>query len=123
MEVEDGRVKDVVEFTESDVLLRLPTARLPRAKADRQRLITLLKLALDRVAFGLDEVSAHRINAACHEYACADQNLPHNVASRGDLVTRRGKRGSYVYRATQPGIERARALLVELFNDDTELRV
>jgi hypothetical protein len=115
-------VRDRVEFGD-DALVRLPVDRLPRAKADRQRVIALMKLAIDRVGYGLDDVSAQRVNAACSEYACVDQNISHNIAARGDLITRRGKRGAYLYRITQPGLQRARELMIELFEGDGELRV
>ncbi|HEX3910339.1 MAG TPA: hypothetical protein VHW67_06525 [Solirubrobacteraceae bacterium] len=117
------RIEDVVEFTADEPLLRIPVARLPRAKAERQRSLVLLKLAVERVAYDRSDVPAGKINAMCADYACMDQNLPANVSSRGDLATRRGKRGTYFYRATQPGIQRAKALLEELFETEEELRI
>ena len=117
------RILDVVEAGDGGATIRPPAARLPRSKADRQRVLTLLKLAVDRVGYDVPEVRAQTVNALCSEYACADQNLPNNVAARGDLVARRGKRGAYVYRATQPGLERAHELFVELFSGDGDLRV
>jgi hypothetical protein len=116
------RVEDVIEFTGDEPLLRIPSGRLPRGKADRQRALVLIRLAVERVAYDRTDVPASRINATCADYACMDQNLPHNVSSRGDLATRRGKRGAYVYRATQPGMQRARDLLRDLFESEEELR-
>jgi hypothetical protein len=117
------RVDDILEFGDEQSLLRLPARRLPRSKADRQRVLVLLKLSVDRVAYDRADVPAKDVNAICLEYACLDQNLPNNVASRGDLATRRGSRGAYTYRATQPGLQRARELLQEVVNGDGELKV
>jgi hypothetical protein len=116
------RIEDVIEFGEQEAFLRVPSARLPRSKADRQRVLALLKLAVDRVGYRREEVAAAQINAACAEYSAMDQNLPHNLMARAGLITRRGKRGAYVYRATQPGMERAKHLMVELFDSEGELR-
>lgn len=121
--IDHDRVRDVVEFGDGQALLRVGSSRLPKSKAEKQRVLTLLKLASDRIAYGAEEVSAQKVNAVCDDYNCADQNLPHNVAARGDLVTRRGKRGAYVYRATQPGAQRARELFSELLDGEGELRV
>jgi hypothetical protein len=117
------RVEDVIEFTAEEAQLRIPAARLARAKADRQRVLVLIQLAVERIAYNRTEVRASRINATCADYGCMDQNLPNNVSSRGDLAARRGQRGSYAYRATQPGIQRARTLLQELFETQGELRL
>jgi hypothetical protein len=121
--VDAERVEDVIELTADEALLRIPVRRLPKAKADRQRVLVVIKLAVERVAFERADVPASRINATCAEYACMDQNLPGNVASRGDLAARRGKRGAYSYRATQPGMERAKDLLRDLLDSEEELRV
>lgn len=121
--VDVERVEDVIEFDTDEALLRIPARRLARAKAERQRVLVLVKLAVERVAYDRAEVPASRVNATCAEYACLDQNLAQNVISRGDLATRRGRRGSYVYRATQPGIQTAKDLLRNLFTTDEELRV
>jgi hypothetical protein len=123
LDVDPDRILDVIEPGDGEAAVRPPAARLPSTKADRQRVLTLLKLATDRVGYDTPEVRAQAVNALCTEYACADQNLPNNVAARGDLVTRRGRRGAHVYRATQPGLERARELFVELFAGEGILRV
>jgi hypothetical protein len=104
------RLQDLVEFERDSGRITVSTARLPRAKADRQRVLSMLKLSLDRIGFERDATGARSVNALCDEFACADQNLPHNVTSWGDYISRRGSRGSYTYRLSQPGMERAQAL-------------
>jgi hypothetical protein len=121
--VDVARVEDVFEFDGDEALLRIPSRRLARAKADRQRVLVLIKLAVERVAYERSDVPASRVNATLTDYACMDQNLAQNVTSRGDLATRRGRRGAYFYRVTQPGIQIAKDLLLNLFNTDEELRV
>jgi hypothetical protein len=112
----------VVEFEGDELTIRIPAGRLARSKADRQRVLALLTVATDRVAYGIQEVPASRVNAICDDYSCLDQNVPQNVA-RGGLLARRGKRGAYTYRATQPGLERAKTLLKELVEGDGALRL
>lgn len=120
---DEDRIRDLVVLSDGRVSLTLSVARLPRSKADRQRLLTLLLLAVERVGLGVDETPARRVNDVCREYSCLDQNLAMHVASRGDLVTRRGKRGSYSYRVTQPGLQRAREVFAELVDGNDEVYV
>lgn len=112
--VDTATIKDHIEFAEAKGVPRPPNSRLPRSKADRQRVLTLLTLAVNRIGYGQEEVPSSEVNALAAEYASLDQNLPHNISQRGELITRRGKRGAFEYRATQPGLERARDLLREL---------
>jgi hypothetical protein len=119
--VDPERLLDVLEFPPDGVLLRIPSARLKSSRADRQRLLALLKLAIDRKAYGREEVSTQQINVVCSDYGCLDQNITSNLAAREDLIMRRGKRGAYFYRVTQPGIERARGLLYALLEGDGEI--
>lgn len=120
---EADRIEDVIEFGEEESALRIPAAQLPRSRADRQRILALLKLAADRIAYDVDQVPAARIGSVCDDYGSLDQNLAQNLAGRGDLITRRGKRGGYVYRATQPGLERARQLLAAVLEGEERVRL
>ena len=111
-------VMDVFEFADHGVRLGAPSGRLPKSKAKRQRVLVLLKLAADRVAYGAQEVPASQINEIAAHYACLDQNLPQNVAGRSSLVTRRGTRGAFRYRITQMGLDRAKELISSLAAGD-----
>lgn len=117
------RIQDVIELGDDGSVLRIPAAQLPRSRADRQRILALLKLSVDRIAYEIESVSAAEIGAVCDDYGSVDQNLAQNLAARGDLITRRGKRGGYVYRATQPGLERARQLLGAVLDGEDRVRL
>jgi len=118
-----ARIRDIAQFDEDGALPTPPSGRLPRSKADRQRIITLLKLAFDRIGYGTEDVRASGVNAACSAFACLDQNLPNNILKLDTQVARRGKRGAFTYRATQQGMERARTLTRQLLDGTEELTV
>jgi hypothetical protein len=120
---DQDRLADLIEFSAEGARLRIPVNQLPKSKAKRQRVLTLLKLAIDRVGYGVDEVTSQQVNAVADDYSSLDQNLPGNVTGRGGLVTRRGKRGTYAYRATQPGIQAAREALQRLLEGEEGVEV
>lgn len=123
MGVEAIRVEDVFELTESAALIRVPARRLPVPKAHRQRVLVLLRLAAERIGYERMELPGADVNATCADYGCMDQNLPQNVKSRAELVSRRGRRGKSFYRITQQGMQRAQDLFQQLFMTDEVLRV
>ena len=124
-DVQEDALADRLDFDDAEgATPSIPSTRLGKGKADRQRTLALLKLAADRKGLGVEEVPVSQINALADEYSALDQNLPHNVAKRGELIARRGKRGAYSYRITRMGLERARELFQALVNEDEgELRV
>ena len=121
--LEEDRLADLFEFSGERAEVRVPIRRIPSAKSDRQRVLALLKLAADRIAYGADSVDSKIVYALCADYGCADQNLPNNLQTRADLIDRRGKRGSYRYRPTQPGLQRAREIIRELAETDEMVRI
>jgi hypothetical protein len=98
---------DAFDFGPDGVDLHVHSRVLPVSKSGRQRLLALTKLALDRVAYGRDDVDARRVNAVCERYDCMDQNLPGNLKNYENYITRRGQRGAYAYRITQFGLDEA----------------
>jgi hypothetical protein len=119
--IDTTRVADIVEFSEDGARPIVVPNRLPASKAQQQRVLGILKLALDRVAYGREEVETKRIYQLCEAYGIADQNIHSNLISRGNFVNRRGPRGSQTYRLTVPGLEAARTLFVELADSDARL--
>jgi hypothetical protein len=123
MKAEPTRVSDVIEVGDASATFKPHSSRLPRGKANRQRVLVLAQLAIARVGYEKQGLPASEVNALCSEYACLDQNLPHNVTTHGDFISRRGRRGSYVYRISEPGLQRAQEVLSELLEGDGEVRV
>lgn len=113
--VDIDQILDFVHFAEEgDARPTIPAARLPSTKAKQQRVLAVLKLALDRVAYGQEDASTRTIYRFLDDYGIADQNVVQNLIGRGNLVTRRGQRASASYRLTVQGVETAKAVLVEL---------
>jgi hypothetical protein len=113
---EEEAVQDYFHFGDQSVELQIPSSQLPARKADRQRRLALLKLALERKGYEKSDVPGREINELCERYACLDQNLPKHLQDFENYISRRGKRGSYFYRLTQPGLEAARTELTNLLN-------
>lgn len=114
---------DLFDVGDGSLRVHVPTARLPRSKADRQRVLVLLAVAGHRIAFEDEVLSASVVNRVVDDYGALDQNLPKNVAGQSHLVTRRGKRGSWQYRVTQPGLDRARELIKTLIETEEPIRL
>lgn len=110
---------DVVEFGEAGVRPTIWHGRLPGSKSKRQRVLALIKLALDKFAYGIDELPASDVNEVCQAYECLDQNLPTNL-QRNRIATRRGQRGSYTYRLSLAGEDQARQCLQGLIASEQE---
>lgn len=104
-------VQDIAFFGPDHADIQLHVQLLPASKAGRQRLLTILKLGIERIGYDHMEISARDVNALCTEYDCMDQNLPANLAGWENFIMRRGSRGSAVYRLTQFGVEEAREQL------------
>jgi hypothetical protein len=118
--VDSARLADFFEFSEGRVHLTIPSTRLPRSKADRQRLLTLLVLAAERIGLKVERTHADPIIAVLHDYAVFDQNMSGNMSKIANQITRSGKPKDYVYRITQPGLDRAKQLLQELVSSEDE---
>jgi hypothetical protein len=116
LDVPGERVRDVIALNPEGADLHIHSRSLPPSKRARQRLLGLLKLAIDRVAYERQEVPATEINAICERYAALDQNLPFALTHWKDYITRRGSRGAYTYRISQPGVDEARDVLLALLN-------
>jgi hypothetical protein len=115
------RLADFFEISDGAIRLTIPSGRLPRSKADQQRTLTLLTLAVDHVALGAQQTSHRQVNSVLHHYAAFDQNLGKNVAKNSNLVIRSGKPKVHVYRITQPGLDKARELIQVLVSGDEVL--
>lgn len=115
------RLADFFEVADGAIRLTIPSGRLPRSRADQQRILTLLTLAVDRVALGAQQTSHRQVNAVLHHYGAFDQNLAKNVAKNSNLVIRSGKAKAHLYRITQPGLDRARELIQALVSGDEVL--
>jgi hypothetical protein len=107
-------VLDIFDFGEAGIGIGISSRRLPSSKADCQRALVVLKLAAERVAAGRDSVPAGEINEIASHYGVLDQNLAANVSNKTNMVARRGKRGSWNYRVTQPGLDHAKQLIAKL---------
>jgi hypothetical protein len=118
--IDTARLSDFFEFSD-EIRLTISPARLPKSKADQQRILSLLTLAADRIGNGAQQTGWSQINAVVDDYAVLDQNLGNNVAKHSSLVIRSGKPKTYVYRITQPGLERARELIQALASGDEVL--
>lgn len=113
------RLNDFFEFGDRGVGLIVPENLLPASRADRQRMLAHLKLAIDSVAYGQTELPARDIASLCRDYACLDDNLSKNLTvGYSNYVTRRGRRAGTHYRLTQPGREAARNILSDLAATD-----
>jgi hypothetical protein len=117
------QIGDLFAVGDQSLGVHVPTSRLPGSKADRQRVLALLTIAAHRIAFEHDLVPASAVNRVVDDYAALDQNLPKNVATQSHLITRRGKRGSWRYRVTQPGLDRARELIMTLIETEDPVRL
>jgi hypothetical protein len=111
--VDATRLGDFFEFSD-EIRLTIPSGRLPKSKASKQRILTLLTLAADRIGNGVAQTGWSQINAVVDDYAVFDQNLGNNVAKNSSLIIRTGKPKTYVYRITQPGLDRACELIKSL---------
>ena len=111
-------LEDAIEVQGDYVLLHIPTARLPRSKAGRQRVIAYALLATMRQGFDLHDVPVDSLNELLKHYDAFDQNIWGNLQAEGGSFNRRGNRGSRTYRLTIPGLERARDVFLELFRAD-----
>jgi len=120
-EVNALRLADFFDFSEDRVHLTVPSGRLPRSKADRQRIITLLMLAADRKALGTERTHADPIIATLHDYAAFDQNMGGNLNKISNEITRSGRPKDYVYKITQPGLEHAKQLIRQLVANEEAL--
>jgi hypothetical protein len=107
------RLRDFFEFSDG-IRLTIPSGRLPKSKANKQRILTLLTLAADRMGNGNPRTGWSQVNAVVGDYAVLDQNLGNNVAKNSSMIIRSGKPKTYVYRITQPGLDEARGLLQSL---------
>jgi hypothetical protein len=111
-------ILDIFEFGDGPTGIGVSSRHLPRSKAECQRALVVLKLAAERVAFSRDAVPAGEVNNIAAHYGVLDQNLASNVAIKTNLVARRGKRGSWTYRITQPGLDRAKQVIEVLANGE-----
>jgi hypothetical protein len=109
-----NQIADLIEFSDEGAQPSLSPAQLPATKAKQQRLLAMLKLATDRIAYEREEVETRDIYRLCDAYGIADQNIAQNLINRGNYVTRRGQRGARTYRVTVQGLEVAKKALVEL---------
>jgi len=112
--VTSNDILDIFELGDGSLGIGLSSGRLPDSKADCQRALVVLKLAAERIAGNHDVVPASEINELADHYGVLDQNLASNVATKTNMVARRGKRGSWNYRITQPGLDRAKAMIAAL---------
>lgn len=107
---------DLVQFGDNGVAPVIYHGRLPKGKAERQRILAALKLGLDKVAYGIDQLNARVLNEICARYECVDQNLPTNLQKSG-IANRTGARGSYVYKLTLKGQDLAREAILTLVEE------
>lgn len=110
-------LSDAFEFGPEEVELNLWHGRLPNGKAERQRVLALAKLGVERIGYGREEVTSRELNSLCEKYECLDQNIPGNIQQR-NLVQRRGRRGSYNYRLTLAGVDSSRDVIRGLVGAD-----
>jgi hypothetical protein len=121
--VDPVRLGDFFDFSEGNAALTVPSGRLPRSKADRQRLLTLLVLAADRQGLGAERTPAAPVIAVLHHYAAFDQNMSGNLKKIGSEIIRSGRSKDYVYKITQPGLDHAKALIRQLVTNEEALEV
>jgi hypothetical protein len=81
----------------------------------------LLVLAAERVGLKAERTHADPIIAVLHHYAVFDQNMSGNMNKIANQIIRSGKPKDYVYRITQPGLDRAKQLLAELVSGEEML--
>lgn len=117
-DVSIDEIGDVFEIGDGGAIVSVSSGRLPTSKADRQRILILVKAAADRIAFGHELVSAKDVNSMVHHYAAFDQNVNKNLSHWSHLLARRGSRGAHSYRVTQPGLERAAEIVRFLVKEE-----
>lgn len=111
--VDVTRVLDAFTFGDLGAEVELSTRNLPNTKAARQRLLVLLKLTVDRIAYEREEVPSRELRQLCDRYNAMDRNFSVNLQQDGydALISRRGRVGSHTYRLTQYGLDEGRELI------------
>jgi len=122
-DVDALRLGDFIEFDGPSARLTIPSSRLPVSKADQQRILSLLILAANRTGLDAPQTAAGPIIAVIHDYAAFDQNFGGNLKKINSMVIRSGSPKDYVYKITQPGLNRAREIFRALCVDEDPISV
>lgn len=111
--IDVSRVLDAFTFGDVGAQVELSTRNLPSTKAARQRLLALLKLTVDRIAYEREAVPSRELTQLCDRYNAMDRNFSVNLQQDGydELISRRGRAGSHTYRLTQYGLDEGRELI------------
>lgn len=107
-------LEDAIYEQDDQVIVQVNPDRLPRSKAGMQRALGYAFLAVMRQGYEVTDVPADHLNELLREYDVLDQNVWKNLEAETGAFSRRGDRGSYTYRLTIQGLQRARDVLREL---------
>jgi len=111
-------LEDAIYEEDDQVVIQVNSDRLPSSRAGIQRALAFAYFAVMRQGFGVTDVPADHFNDLLREYGALDQNVWANLHSEMGAFGRRGDRGSYTYRLTIQGSQRARDVLRELLGAD-----
>jgi hypothetical protein len=116
--VEPQVLDDYMTLGDEESRPELRPRLLPRGRAEQQRRLAIIKLALDRFGYGIDEVPVRSVMEVCEYHRCRDKNLARNLESYDDYIVRRGSGSSAVFRLTREGLDFAREVLRDLLGRD-----
>jgi len=109
LEVSPQLVSEVLDLDGDSAELKIPTSKIPSKVADAQRFLVLIKLAADKIGFGLKTIPARTLVSLCRNYSCADGNFAANIKDYDDFIGSKGARGKMkTYELRLKGVEKAR---------------
>lgn len=101
-----SHIEEVFEFQDNEAQVHISPSALPKRSSEAQKQIALYKLAIDKMAYGVDEVPARAIIELCDEHSCKDGNLAKNIKSSEYIVTKSGKKGTMkTYKIKHSGVQ------------------
>lgn len=118
LNVGPARLGDLVEFDDESLVIHLASHRLPSSRAERQRVLAYAYLGLARIGLQREDVESTSLNDVIDAYGTLDQNVWANLQGATGSFGRRGQRGSYTYRLTLPGLDKAREIILEHLSAD-----
>jgi len=111
-------------FDLEDAQLEIELARLPEAKAPASQLLALITCAVRQLGYGEEETSVDEMRRVCEEFGKYDES---NYAGKlktlaPEFVRLGGTARKFTFKLTRPGVERVRAILLELSGGTPETR-
>lgn len=92
--ISEDLLSELFDFGDDNVRVQVPHSKLPKKISDAQRLLAHLKLAVEKIGYDNDEVSAQAMLEVFDEHACKDKNTAKNIKSSQYIVPSSGKKGT-----------------------------